>query len=333
MSTTTAVTVVEKPQAALAAPSNAGRELALYGLDREQVELIKRTVAKGATDDQLALFLTTAKRTGLDPFAKQIYCVIRYTKDGPSMAIQTGIDGYRTIAMRTAECDGQEGPFWCGEDGVWKDVWLPKEPPRAAKVVVYRKGSTKPFVGVASWASYVQIGKDSKPTDAWSRMPDVMLAKCAEALALRKAFPFEMGGVYIPEEMDQAGNVIDVPSVEKLVSVPPANAAPPVDTWAEFLADLAPLGDPTGDELPASQWDEEHIGRAWRAILDAHATVPDVNKAIGPWAAVLDRHAKISTRVAALKADLAPLYKARTSAIREAVAASVAKAMPEGSAS
>ena len=87
--TTAIATTTEKPTAITAPQANVGRELSMYGLDREQVALIKRTVAARATDDQLALFLTTAKRTGLDPFAKQIYCVVRDTKDGPVMAIQT----------------------------------------------------------------------------------------------------------------------------------------------------------------------------------------------------------------------------------------------------
>jgi len=323
---TSPVTTENKTTALVAPTANVGRELALYGLDREQVALIKRTVAKGATDDQLALFLTTAKRTGLDPFAKQIYCVIRDTKEGPVMAIQTGIDGYRTIAMRTGECDGQEGPFWAGEDGVWRDVWLPKEPPRAAKVVVYRKGSAKPFVGVATWDSYVQVGRDSKPSGQWPRMPDVMLAKCAEALALRKAFPFEMGGVYTDEEMGQA-DAIDVPSVEKLVAVPPADAAPQVDPWDTFLEDLAPLAADLIEKVgvPLVQWDEAAVVKAWAAAIAPADSMTALVEIAGRWAGAFKRGAAASSRVAKLKPQVDDAYREVSARLRAA-----ANAKPAG---
>ena len=146
------------------------------------------------------------------------------TKDGPVMAIQTGIDGYRAIAARTNEYDGQEGPFWCGEDGLWRDVWLPKEPPRAAKVLVYRKGVSRPSPGIAHLKGYAAYKDDGKTLAAkWGQMPEHMLAKCAEALALRKAFPEELSGINTDDEMDHV-DAIDVPSVERLVTVPAANA-------------------------------------------------------------------------------------------------------------
>src|SRR5574338_285135 len=186
----------------------------LHGLDfdTEKIELMRRTIARGASDDELALFVEQCMRTGLDPFARQIYSVRRKQWNSQSRSyeeaqvIQVSIDGFRLIADRTHKYAGQVGPWWCGQDGEWKEVWLSDNPPAAAKVGVMRHDFHQPLYAIALYKSYVQTNGQGDPVSRWKTDPAGMLAKCAEALALRRAFPHELSGLYTTEEMGQADN-------------------------------------------------------------------------------------------------------------------------------
>jgi len=165
----------------------------------ENVALIKDTIALGATDNELKLFLYQCQRTGLDPMTRQIY----FMKRSGKVTVQTSIDGFRVIAERSGDYAGQDEPqFIKDETG---NLYC--------KVTVYRfRGETRypAAVGVAYWAEYCPpSGQDFM----WKKMPHTMLAKVAEALALRKAYPQDLSGIYTNDEMQQAPQAENAPEI------------------------------------------------------------------------------------------------------------------------
>lgn len=226
------------------------------------VQLIADQVCKPrdrpADPAELKLFLHQAHRTGLDPLAGgQIHAVFRW--DGQSkrerMTIQTGIDGLRLIAQRTGEFAGTDRE-WCGPDGTWREVWLDRQPPAAARATARRivQGQVVAQRSVALHAEYV--GRDSKgnPNRMWREKPALMLGKCAEALALRAMFPAEMSGLYTTDEMSRA----DQPAHA------PAEPAEPADGWPT----------PQDFQLLRSAYEGAGPGADMDELLDAHDVPP-----------------------------------------------------------
>ena len=228
----------------------------------DQVQLISSTIAPGCTNDELRLFAYACQRTGLDPFSKQIYAI----KRGGKMTIQAGIDGLRAIAERTGQLDGSE-TYWCGEEGDWRDVWLSAKPPAAAKTIVHRKGSQHPFVGVARFADY------NAGQGLWSKMPAAMIAKCSEALALRKAFPADMSGVYTTDEMQQADTepvtVSTLPAKKDTSKTFTAGAA--AIAKAKSLADLEELQPRMTKRLEDGDLTQEQHDKLLQQMLEKEA--------------------------------------------------------------
>ena len=175
-------------------------ELVKIEYNQDQIALIKSQIAPKANNDELKLFLYQCQRTGLDALSRQIYAIHRWnsSQGREVMSIQTSIDGFRVIAERSGDYAGQDEPDFITDD---------KGKLICAKVKVYRFRNDQRYcaaVGVAYWDEYVQLDKNGNPSGLWKKMPHVMLSKVAEALALRKAYPQDLSGLYTAEEMNQA---------------------------------------------------------------------------------------------------------------------------------
>lgn len=255
------------PTSALAVPEQKALSLAQpLEFSEEQRQMIRNTYANGASDSEFAVLMEIAKARRLNPLLQQIYFVKRWDRE-KRMEVwrpQVSIDGFRVIADRTGVYDGQDEPEFTYD----KQGSLLK-----CRVLVYRKGISRPFAGVAFWKEYAQTTKDGGLTMMWSGKPHVMLGKCAEALALRKAFPEDTSGLYIPEEMGEM----------EVNPAPPSHAD---DRFAE----------PEPKELPAASQVVDHPPPPKTAPRD---TSPKIAKA-PPAVATRQRAVAIWTRAQAL---------------------------------
>ena len=206
----------------------------------EEIGLIKRTACNGnLKPDEFQRFMHQVYRTGLNPLTGQIHAVTRWNSSVNDyvMSVQVAIDGFRLIAEKSGKYAGQLGPYWCGEDGQWKDAWLdPNTQPAAAKVGVKRHDFTDPLWQSARFDAYAQQIKGGAYNSFWRNKGDIMIAKCAEALALRRAFPQDLSGIYIEEEISS-----------KMHEEQAAEQSEP-----DVVQGQAPTNPATGENLPPS---------------------------------------------------------------------------------
>lgn len=199
--------------------------LAPFGIGQIEWQALTDAVfpsAKSVAGVMLALSICKARK--LDVFKKVVHIVPMYSsKHGCEIeTIWPGIAEARITATRTGQYAGRDGVKWGrvirrafraeksgqGQNGPYSTtVSCPEmEFPETAQVTVYKiiGGVRCPFVGPE--VSFVEMFSGQKgmrvPNDRWQQAPRQMLEKCAEAAALRAAFPEELGGEWFAEEME-----------------------------------------------------------------------------------------------------------------------------------
>ena len=317
----------------------------------DQLAVVRQIGMEGASPEELRVFLHVCQRTGLDPFARQIYGIMRESwdpiarKKTPKLTIQTGIDGFRLIGQRPDRVtgkpsgfEGRVGPQWCGEDGEWRDVWISDKPPVAARCGIWKAGYREPIWAVAHYREYVQLTSQQEPVAMWKRMPANQLAKCSEAAAYRGAFPQDLSGIYAPEEIgaadvaDAAARTIDAePSTPAEKSPAEVALAEKVQALADRAADtedLAELADIRKALIAAHS--EAAKGGYDQLVAHIAATGQRVGRRIKDFAQlVADQQAKQEEeREAQAAKEYAAKSDAMSAADREAEAA-LAKEMSE----
>lgn len=288
--------------------------LACGALTDKQVSYLKLIkIPPTATIADVQVFADFCAASRLDPARKQVYLLPLGKKEDPVITIVMGIDGYRIIAHR-AGLDGIDEPeFEYGTN--------PNRPVKAT-VRVYRKGCSRPFVGVAYMADY----NHGQP-GPWQTMGRVMLAKCAEAQGIRKACPEETSGTYIDAELQEEESDASMGTAQVVQAAPPK--APPslydkcAEAWAarpvrsegdDFLGCLREAAASVGVPLPKTDI-KGHVAAmtnypTGQAFLDAfiaampkgEATEEPAKAPATPWEAYMAKGGTSAAAYEALKA-------------------------------
>lgn len=261
------------PPAAGAPPSDqflpvaANPATGVVSFDPPQMDVLRSIVGPDFTDAEFDFFLAQCRRTNLDPFSKQIYA----WKQQGKVITMTSIDGLRLIARRTGKYAGRTSVEWMTQQGAWVDVWVKSihgEFPAAARVTVVNRDDDFPTVAVAPWDEFSMRKGDGSITKMWLEKPAHMLAKVAEALALRAAFPNDLSGIYTDDEIETARSLAAEPA--------PAAGGAQVGRGDPLIegaaAKFAALPD-TAREAIDKWWSTQYVGKvlrsgSWPSITD-----------------------------------------------------------------
>lgn len=174
----------------------------------EQAKIARNTIAKGLSDDEFAIFLYNCQRQGIHPLDGLLIPISRNDKDeGKRLTFVTTVDLLRSRAAESNEYAGNDDAVFSYGHGDY---------PEAATVTVWRNVEMTrcSFTATARWAEYYP---GEKLGFMWRNKPHVMLGKAAEALALRKAFPKQLAGLYVAEELERQ----PIPSRPRKQALPP----------------------------------------------------------------------------------------------------------------
>lgn len=173
--------------------------------EAEMMKVLQSSLYPGASPDSIKMVLGYCKAAGLDPMQKPVHIVPMWDSKAKCMrdVIMPGIGLYRTQAARSG-CAGVTEPEF-GPDISENIGGTAMTYPAWCRVTVRRRiatGEVVEFTAKEFWKeNYATAGKDSSaPNAMWKKRPYGQIAKCAEAQALRKAFP-EIGSEPTADEM------------------------------------------------------------------------------------------------------------------------------------
>jgi phage recombination protein Bet len=180
-------------------------ELEGIKITRGEIELVKRTIFIGANDDELRLFFYECRRRGVHPMDRLIYPVARKDKEGNRhVTFQMGIDYLRAAGEETGRYIGQKTVQYGPLIKQVTDEGEISVPEWAEAFILRKDAETGEIAEIPHRVRWAEYYPGQKLGHMWRKMPFNQLAKCAEAGALRKAFPRKLGGLYLNEEMEQA---------------------------------------------------------------------------------------------------------------------------------